>query len=339
MERDDIASHYIEKISEIDKDIIQAAGLSKQLLEFARKESLEKKTLDINQLVKNQARMFGRVRKEITIIENFLDKLLAVDAGQGQIEQVLLNIFINAAQAMPNGGDLAIRTESILLSEDETEPHNVQPGTYVKISITDTGIGMNEKIRIRIFEPFFTTKGKAGGTGLGLASTLSIIKNYQGFVTVYSEKNNGSTFNIYLPKSRKNPSYEQTPARIITKGEGTVLLVDDEEMVADVGAEMLAVLGYKVLTARSGEEALKIYQEQQNRIDLIMLDMIMPEMNGDEVFSRLRQINSHSKILLASGHNINRQVKKMMDRGCNGFLQKPFSIELLSKKINVILNS
>jgi two-component system, cell cycle sensor histidine kinase and response regulator CckA len=337
MKKTNASAPQIKKMKEIDEDLVRAADLTAKLLGFARKGKTEVKPTDINNLIEHQTMMFGRTKKEIIIHEELSKDLPAVEVDRSQIEQVLLNIYVNAAQAMPQGGNLYIRTENITLTDKETGPHDALPGVYVKISVTDTGIGMDKKIQPRIFEPFFTTKEIGRGTGLGLASAFGIIKNHHGFITVYSEKERGSTFNIFLPATQKTPVKETLPVEEIVMGGGTILLVDDEEVVIAVGSEMLITLGYKVLATRSGSEAIAVYQAQQKEIDLIILDMIMPGMGGDEMFDRFKQINPKVKILLASGYSIDGQATAIMSRGCDGFIQKPYSMTVLSRKIREIL--
>lgn len=337
MKKAETNSNCIKKMEEIEGDLVRAADLTAKLLGFARKGKTEVKPTDINDLVGQQARMFGRTKKEITIHEDLSTELLVVEVDRRQIEQVLLNIYVNGVQAMPNGGNLYIRTEKIMLAEKETKPHGAAPGLYVKISITDTGTGIDKDVQVRIFEPFFTTKGMGRGTGLGLASAFGIIKNHHGFITVYSEKERGSTFNIFLPASQKAPVKEKLQKEDLILGAGTILLVDDEDMIVAVGSEMLSTLGYKVQTARSGIEALAIYQSKQKEIDLIILDMIMPGMSGDEMFDRFKQINPEAKILLSSGYSIDGQATAIMAKGCDGFIQKPYNMMVLSRKIAEIL--
>jgi two-component system cell cycle sensor histidine kinase/response regulator CckA len=187
----------------IEGYIGSAADLTKQLLGFARGGKYEVKPTDLNELIKKETRMFGRTKKEITIHEKYEDNLWPVEVDRGQIQQVLLNLYVNAWQAMPSGGELYIRTQNVTLDENYLKPHQFEPGRYVQISITDTGIGMDKATRERIFDPFFTTKEIGRGTGLGLASAYGILKNHGGFINVYSEKGHGSTFNIYLPASEK----------------------------------------------------------------------------------------------------------------------------------------
>ena len=205
----------------------------------------------------------------------------SVEVDRGQIEQVLLNLYVNAWQAMPGGGTLCVETENVTLDERYGNTFSVEPGPYVKVSITDTGVGMDRATRERIFDPFFTTKEMGRGTGLGLASAYGIIKNHGGFINVYSEKGNGATFSVYLPASRKEAVNEEPKAKEdALSGSETILFVDDEEMIIDVVAELLRRLGYTVMAVKSGKEALAVYRDHKAKIDIVVLDMIMPDMNG-----------------------------------------------------------
>jgi len=251
---------------------------------------------------------------------------------------VLLNIFVNAAHAMPDGGDLYVKTLNEVLSSDRTQPYDAEPGIYVKISITDTGVGMDPVIQRRVFEPFFTTKERGRGTGLGLASAYSIIKNHGGFITIYSVKGKGSTFNIYLPASVRESEAKAAASQELVSGAGTILLVDDEEMIIEVGEEMLRTLGYDVLIARRGSEAVEILENDPKSVHMVILDLIMPEMNGSETFDRLRSVKPDVKVLLSSGYSLNGQADEVMQRGCNGFIQKPFNLVELSQKLYNIIN-
>ena len=337
MSKEKKLSDYQEKIEEVDTYLIRAADLTAKLLGFARKGKIEVVPMNVNQLVSQQTQMFGRTRKEIAITQDLSKNPLVVEMDCRQIEQVLLNIYVNAAQAMPYGGNLHVRTIETTLSEEDVLPYNAAPGAYVKISITDNGTGMDEAVRARVFEPFFTTKEMGHGTGLGLASSFGIIQNHHGFISFESEINKGTTFHVFLPTSRKTPRDEKPAAEEIVTSTGTILLVDDEQMVAEVGAEILSALGYEALVARNGSEALDIYRINQNRIDLVILDMIMPGIRGDEMFDRLRQINPKVKVLLSSGYSIDGQASAIIDKGCNGFIQKPYSMAALSQKISEIL--
>ncbi|MCK5193317.1 MAG: response regulator, partial [Desulfobulbaceae bacterium] len=339
MMMDTDSSHpYNEHLKGIEDYVKSAADLTKQLLGFARGGKYEVKAIDLNKLIINQNRMFGRTRKEINIQEKFEKNLWAVDVDQGQIEQVLLNLYVNSWQAMPGGGDLYIQTENIVIDESFNRPYHVEQGKYVKVSVTDTGVGMDEPTQQSIFDPFFTTREMGRGTGLGLASAYGIIKSHGGSIDVFSEKGEGTTFNIYLPATEKEIVKEKKSQEEVLKGAETTLLVDDEDMIVDVGCGIIEKLGYNVLTAKSGKEAIEIYKKNHDRIDMVLLDMIMPEMGGGESYDKLKEINPGIKVLLSSGYSIDGEATKILERGCNGFIQKPFYMTDLSKKIREIID-
>jgi len=326
-----------KRLKNMEAYISDAARLTSQLLGLARKGKYEVRITDINELVIKTSSIFGRTRKELKIITDLNDVRL-VDVDRIQIEQAFLNLFVNAWQAMSGGGILKIETENIELIETDVSPHGVNPGDYVKISITDNGIGMDKQMQEKVFDPFFTTKKMGRGTGLGLSSTYGIIKNHNGFVTVSSQPEEGTTFDVFLPASRKNVSKESKPHHKIHPGKGTVLLIDDETMILDVGSEILTVLGYRVLTANSGKMAEEIFSEKKDEILLVILDMIMPETSGSQVYDCLKKIDPNVNVLLSSGYSFNEQVAEILRKGCSGFIQKPFNIEGLSNKIQNILN-
>ena len=315
-----------------------AADLTKQLLGFARGGKFDVKPTDLNELIKKENRMFGRTKKEIIISGKYEENLWSVEVDRGQIQQVLLNLYVNAWQAMPGGGDLYVRTENVTLDKGYVKPFSIEYGRYVKISVTDTGIGMDKATQEKIFDPFFTTKGMGRGTGLGLASSYGIIKNHGGFINVYSEKGHGSTFNIYLPASEKEVIEEKKSSGDIVKGSETVLFVDDEDMIIEVAEEMFKDMGYKILVAGGGKEAVKIYEKNKDRIDIVILDMIMPDMSGSMTYDRMKEIDPDIKVLLSSGYSINGQATEILGRGCNGFIQKPFNMKELSEKLREILD-
>lgn len=335
---------FHDHLVRIEDHIKSANDLTKKLLGFARGGKYQSKPTDINALLENSADIFGRARKEIRILMDLAPDVWTVEVDRGQIEQVLLNLYVNAWQAMPTGGTLSLRTENREMSEDETASHAMKAGRYVKLSVTDTGVGIDEAIQPRIFDPFFTTKRIGGGTGLGLASVYGIVKNHKGFITVFSEKGQGSTFSIYLPASEKSIS-EKPPAEgpktshHVVRGTGKILLVDDERLVLEVSGKLLERLGYSVIAAGSGREALELYAREKSGIDLVILDMIMPEMSGGETFNRLREMDPNLKVLLSSGYTLSGQAKKIMAKGCIGFLQKPFNIQQLSVKLRKILSA
>lgn len=326
-------------LKEMEDYVIRAADLTRQLLGIARSDKIEVKTTDIKALIQKHNRLFGRTCKEVIIHEDLDPYLLPVDVDQRQIGQVLLNIYVNASHAMPGGGNLFIRASNERLDSRQTAPYDAIPGQYIRLSITDTGTGMDEAVRKRIFEPFFTTKDRDRGTGLGLASAYGIIRNHSGFITVYTEKGKGSTFNIYIPASAEVPQDEAIHDDEILEGEGTVLLVDDEEMIRTIAEEMIHALGYQVITAGGGQEAVTVFEQRRNEIGLIILDLIMPKMSGSETFDRLRKIDPGAKILLSSGYSVNGEASVVIKKGCNDFIQKPFSIHELSKKIKAVLSS
>jgi PAS domain S-box-containing protein len=330
---------YFEHLKGIEATIQRGASLARQLLGFARGGKYEAKPTDLNELIEQSCQMFGRTQKEIEIHTKYQKEIWPVEVDRAQIEQVLLNLYVNAWQAMPHGGNLYVETSHAEMDENRAEPFEIEPGHYVRISVTDTGTGMDKATQQRIFDPFFTTKEMGRGTGLGLASAYGIIKNHGGIINVYSEKGKGSTFNIYLPASEKGVAVAVSqPVEEILKGTGTVLLVDDENMVLGVGKEMLERIGYRVLLATGGREAVEIHRRHKDDVDLVILDMIMPDMGGGETFDRMREDNPNVKVLLSSGYSINGQATEILQRGCDGFIQKPFHLKELSGKIREILD-
>jgi PAS domain S-box-containing protein len=331
---------HAEFLNNMERYVKRGSELTRQILGFARGGKYQVKTINLNDLINKSADMFSRTKKEITIHKKFQEDLWSVEVDQGQIEQVLLNLFVNAWQAMPGGGNLFLETENVSLEEsDYDKPYAISPGRYVRISVSDTGTGMDKATQERIFEPFFTTKGVGSGTGLGLASTYGIIKNHNGIINVYSEKGHGATFRIYLPASKKQVIKEKARPETLKVGTEMILLVDDEEMVADIGKDMLEKLGYKILVAPGGTEAIKIFSANRDQIKLVILDMIMPDMSGGETFNRLKAIKPDAKILLSSGYSLDGRASKIMNQGCNGFIQKPFNLKQISRKIREILDS
>jgi PAS domain S-box-containing protein len=327
-----------DHLKEIEHYVRNAADLTKQLLGFARKGKFEVKPININNLVRDNVLMFGRTKKEIGIRAQYQDDISTVEVDPGQMDQVFMNLFVNAWQAMPESGDILIETRNVYLDYNQTKPHLVEPGKFIKISVTDTGKGMDDETKQRIFDPFFTTKERGRGTGLGLATVYGILKNHGGFITVHSELDIGSTFDIFLPASSKQPVVEKVVKEDLVYGTETILLVDDEEIVIEVVGQIMESLGYNVFVARSGQEAIEIYWGRKKEIELVVLDMVMPKMSGGVTFERLKGINPNVKILLSSGYSVDGQASELLKRGCNGFIQKPFNIKELSKKIRDVLD-
>ncbi len=327
-----------EHIKAIEEHIRSATSLTGQLLGTARGGKYDPKPIDLNELVTSSSTMFKRTRKEIKIHTNMPQTPVVAEVDRQQIEQVLLNMYVNAWQAMPGGGDLHMESSIVTLDDSDCEPYQALPGRYTKISVTDTGIGMDESTRQRVFDPFFTTKAKGRGTGLGMASAYGIIKNHNGFITVSSKLGHGTTFNIYLPVSDK-ATYHQSPVDpTMRRGSEMILLVDDEELILNVGKALLETQGYKVIVAQGGEQAVESMKKQGKEIDLVLLDMIMPGMDGSVTFDRLRELNPTLPVILSSGYSLDGKANQIIDRGCNGFLQKPFSLSELTQKIRRVLD-
>ena len=333
------ASHpVLEHVRAIDDCIHSAKNLTEQLLGFARGGKYEVRPTDINELILKTADMFGRTKKEIIIETKLHNTKIVVEVDRSQIEQVLLNLYVNAWQAMPDGGTLKLETEDVALADKDCKPYLIKPGRYAHVSVTDSGVGMDQTTIRRIFDPFFTTKEISRGTGLGLASAYGIIKNHGGIINARSEIGYGTTFNIYLPITDKMVEDEFSSEKNISNGSETVLLVDDEEMIIDVGQALLTKLGYRVIGVKSGKEAVEVVQRMGYGIDLVILDMIMPGMDGGKTFDRIRDICPKLPVILSSGYAISGQAEQIMSRGCNGFIQKPFSLYELSQKVRQILD-
>jgi CheY-like chemotaxis protein len=329
--------HY-DALKNIEKSVRNGVTLTKQLLGYARKGKYEVEPIKLNQLVKETADAISRTRKETIIHSELSEDLFAIEADHRQIEQVLWNLYINASDSMPGGGKILIKTLNITSEDMKSKLYDPKPGNYVKLTVTDTGIGMDKGTQEHIFEPFFTTKEMGRGTGLGLASVYGIVKSHGGYLEVESEKGHGTTFTIFFPAcSKEIPKTIESSDRI-TEGNGTILLVDDEELVLEVGINMLEQLGYGVLKAGSGLEAVEVYKEHKEAIDLVILDMIMPEMGGGETYNKMKKINPMVKVLLSSGYSLDGQAAEIVKLGCKGFIQKPFNLKKLSDKVKEILS-
>ncbi len=328
--------HY-EKLKNIEKLVQSGSKLTSQLLGYARKGKYEVRPTNLNQLVIESSETFGRTRKEIVIHRELAEDLSSVMADEAQIQQILMNLFINAADAMPAGGDLFLKTMNVTHEDLGDKPYTPKSGDYIVLKAKDTGTGMDQKIIERIFEPFFSTKELGRGSGLGLASVYGIVKGHGGYIDVESKKGEGATFNIYLPASEKSIQKTSEISDRIMGGNETILLVDDEALVIDVGVQLLEKLGYTVFEAQNGRDAIRIFTEPNRTIDMLILDIVMPDMGGGEVYDQIKRIDPNVKVLLSSGYSIDGQATEILNRGCEGFIQKPFNMEDLSKKIREVL--
>lgn len=328
---------HFSALKNIERSVRSGAKLTNQLLGYARKGKYQVKPIRLNKLVKETAGAISRTRKNTIIDCELSEDLFAIEADQGQIEQVLWNLYINAADSMPNGGKIIIKTLNVTHEDMKSKLYDPKPGNYVQLTVADKGIGMDKATQEHIFEPFFTTKEIGKGTGLGLASVYGIVKSHGGYIDIESKKGYGTTFTIFLPACIKEISKTIKSVDHITQGNGMILLVDDEHIVLETGVIMLERLGYKVLKAESGMEAVEIYTENRETIDLVILDMIMPIISGGETYSKLKMINPDVKVLLSSGFSFNGQASEIVKLGCKGFIQKPFNLHKLSGKIKEIL--
>jgi two-component system cell cycle sensor histidine kinase/response regulator CckA len=287
--------------------------------------------------VLDTAETFSLTRREYRIHDELCGQPLPVEVDPTQIEQALLNLLINAADAMPRGGDIFLSSRLRPATEDEIQEQELRPGSYSEVKIRDTGCGMDPPTIERIFEPFFTTKGLTGGTGLGLASAYGIIRAHGGQIAVESAVGTGSTFSLLLPAVMGKPLPEGASRAQPIHGEGTILVVDDDPAVLEACASMLTLLNYVPVCAGSGEAAVDIFSRRSSEIDLVVLDLILTDLSGAEVFDRIRAIDPSVRVLLASGYSLDGEAAGMLERGCDDFIQKPFSMEQLSLKLGDLL--
>jgi signal transduction histidine kinase/CheY-like chemotaxis protein len=326
-----------EELQKIQEHVESGAQLTSQLLGYARKGKYRIRGLDINELATRTVAAFRKSHQNITISSSLGADLATVAGDRSQLEHVLLNIFQNAADAMPQGGELTIKTMNVSHDQVRRRNYKIRHGDYILLMITDTGSGMEQHTQQRIFEPFYTTKELGRGTGLGLASAYGIVKGHGGYIDVDSQKGFGSTFFVYLPASSRLAEKFGYKDESVICGNGCVLVVDDEPSVLDISSRLLKKLGFRVLEATNGRDALRVYQEQFGIIDIVILDMIMPDIGGGEVYDRMKEINPGVKAILATGYSLDGEATRIVKRGCDALLQKPFSIDRLSRVIQRIL--
>ncbi|THB78857.1 MAG: response regulator, partial [Desulfobacteraceae bacterium] len=335
-------SKEFQRINRIEDYIQSGAQLAGQLLGFAQKGLNETELINLNHLLALSAEMFGRTKKDILIRQSLAPDLWQTRVNEGQMKQVLMNLFVNAWQAMPDGGTIHIRSENVRVDLDQLESLSlINEGNYVKVTVTDTGVGIDTDIIDQIFEPFFTTKARDRGTGLGLATAYGIIKGHNGSFQVVSTPGSGSSFFFYLPGengSTGHPAAEPVPHdhECIISGKGSILLVDDEPGVIDVCSEMLTTLGYQVMAVNSGPKALQAIRSEVQCFDLIILDLVMPGMDGRQTFERIKQLRPSAKVLICSGYNKREEIEAMVANGCDDYLLKPFDMVVLSEKLQSV---
>jgi PAS domain S-box-containing protein len=329
-----------------DADQIESAGLkaselTSKLLSFSRKEELKKEVIHPNQIIENILKLITRViGKNIAIETKLGDKIKNISVDINQVEQVILNIVLNAQDAMLNGGKLSIKTD--MIKNVPLNPKRLDSKTgqnIVRIQISDNGIGMEPEIQKRIFEPFFTTKRPGHGTGLGLSMVYGVLKNHDGTIFVKSKIDIGTTFTILLPCTEEKLVLKEETVITIKKGKGTILIVEDEEMMLETCKNLCEHIGYDVFTAHNGEEGIEIYKEYKNKISLLILDMEMPGLNGLETFIELKKIDKNVKVIISSGFSLEGNVKTAISKGAKTFLKKPYRLKELSKNINMVLEN
>lgn len=331
------------QVEEIEKAADSSAALTRQLLAFSRRQVLAPQVLDLNSVLERSHKMLQRlIGEDIKLVGAYAPGLGRVRADPGQIEQVIMNLAVNARDSMPQGGKLTIETADVELGEDYARSHaTFQPGRYVMLAVSDTGIGMDKETQARIFEPFFTTKEPGKGTGLGLAAVYGIVKQSDGYIWVYSEPGRGSTFKVYFP--RVDAPIVSTPASAelalaLSRGTETILWVEDEPAVNALVQKTLQPRGYTLLVAKQGEEALRLAEEHPGKIDLLLTDVVMPGMTGPDLLQRLKRRRPAMKALFVSGYAANARVHHDIMNAQDPFLQKPFTPQSLAQKIREVLS-
>ena len=335
-ESDPLYHHIIEIMNCIDK----GSEIANQLLGFAKVDEYYTSSIDVNRLVRKTMENLDLSGKRIVLDVDLDAKPLVVEGDPDKINQVLMSIVENAMLAMPRGGKLSVVTESAAIMNGTAESYGLDTGFFVKITVTDSGVGMEKEVLENIFTPFYTADHHRfpEKKGLGLTFAREIVQNHHGVIDVWSSPGMGSSFSIILPL--KEPAEDMDiPAEDekLVMGNESVLLVDDEERILTVGREICKALGYSVITADSGKEALKIYKKKRRSINLVILDMIMPEMNGLETFLELKRMNPDIKVLLSTGYSIDEKAQEMLRQGCKGYILKPYSVIDFSHKIREVL--
>jgi two-component system cell cycle sensor histidine kinase/response regulator CckA len=335
----DPSSPLLEKGRAIQLAADRATTLTRQLLAFSRKQLLELKVVDVNAIVQDMERLLRPlIGENIDLVTILSPEAAHTRADAGQLEQVIMNLVVNAKDAMPAGGRLTLRTENVVLDEDHRRGHQfIRPGNYVTLMVSDTGMGMDRETQSRIFEPFFTTKEKGKGTGLGLSTVYGIVKQSGGYVTVQSELGRGTTFQIYLPRVEGAAEKHSVAVPEAVGGTETILLVEDEESVRQLVRDTLAAKGYKVLEAENGEAGVAAAVHHKGKLDLIITDVVMPGMGGREMVKQLMETRPGTKVLYLSGYTEDAIISDGSIEKGTAFLQKPFTLQSLSRKVREVL--
>ncbi len=330
------------KLKQIEKSAQRASELTQQLLTFSRKVESKLRPVDLNQEVSQVRRFLERTIPRMIDIEVHLQEgLWTVNGDAAQIEQIMINLVVNARDAMPEGGKLVFETENRVLDAEYCYTHlGTRPGRYALLSVSDTGVGMGRTTVEHIFEPFFTTKDVGKGSGLGLAMAYGIVKNHDGYIMCYSEPGEGTTFKIYFPALETgNVTAEEDPvAEDLKGGSETILLVDDEESLRDLGKDLLERFGYTIITATDGERAVETWKEKGADIALVILDLVMPRMGGKQCLEVLLGMDPGMKVIIASGFTVDGRTKEVVDAGARGFIRKPYELRQMLKEIRKVLD-
>ena len=342
MKKDQTDADY-GKLEVIHGTAQRASELTRQLLIFGRKVETKLKPLDLNHEVQQVARILERtIPKMVTIKMKLAENLKVISGDAGQLEQILMNLGVNARDAMPEGGGLTFQTENVTLAKGYyTALLGAPPGEYVQLTVADSGLGMDKETLKHIFEPFYTTKEAGKGTGLGLAIVYGIVKSHNGFVRCTSEKGGGTTFKIYFPTFKAegvDAVAEAKKESVMPRGAETIMLVDDERAVLDIGKELLTQYGYRVLTADGGEQAVEMYVQNKSGIKLVILDLIMPGMGGTKCYKELRRINPDLKVIISSGAASEEQVRETFEIPPSGFINKPYQFKDMLTKVREVLD-
>jgi CheY-like chemotaxis protein len=336
------ADQIVKKIEQIERAADRASSLTRQLLAFSRMQVLQPHTMNLNSVVEDMGKLLPRlIGEDIELVVRTSENLGAIRADAGQMEQVIMNLAVNARDAMPGGGRLLIETMNADLDSSYSAAHPiVRPGSYVLLAVSDSGTGMDAETQAHIFEPFFTTKAQGKGTGLGLATVYGVVKQSGGFIWVYSELGRGTCFKIYLPRVDQpveNSSTGQTFSEV-PRGTQTILLAEDEQDVREVAREFLESGGYTVIEARDGAEALNLVEKHKGAIDLLITDMVMPGMTGQELAGRLQEKRAGLRIMYMSGYSERAAADAMQGDASIRLLTKPFSRGALLRSVYELLN-